>query len=392
MARKTLDNSPRFDRVRSYAIGSLMNGASVVEVPDKFSMKPVKPLYYSGSDLIGSGMKSCRDFLISSSCPFRDGRVVQFYEVEYSDENETPVYKNIYSGTPLPQPALNMTQQSLSDGFQSKDGHIINNIIPNNYSSEHEKMLFKTQNEAIAFYQKCLQDERSQFANERIVYTTKIEGQKDEILELNLRINNLLHSGSEQGQKVLDRNKYLEMFGIDGKEYDQMAVAYPSVLIFGKNEVIGRRECFRGHNIDAALPNLEFPLKTHALEIDTIRVDVDINFDADKQKSLELERYFLQNSVLCSKLNRVDGIIIPLEHCVPQAIEYDGENYTKKVIRNGFKLPAPIQVNMGGNLAIAIDPGSGFKTDATSSNPDPLGANRITVTLIGRSITPRIQS
>ena len=130
MARNTLDNSPRFDRVKSYAIGSLMNGASVVEVPDKFSMKPVKPLYYSGSDLIGSGMKSCRDFLISSSCPFRDGRVVQFYEVEYSDENETPVYKNIYSGTPLPQPALSMTQQSLSDGFNSKEGLLINNMIP----------------------------------------------------------------------------------------------------------------------------------------------------------------------------------------------------------------------------------------------------------------------
>ena len=98
------------------------------------------------------------------------------------------------------------------------------------------------------------------------------------------------------------------------------------------------------------------------------------------------------NSVVRTHLNRVDGIAIPLEHCVPYAIEYDGEKYTKKLIRNGFKLPAPIQVNMGGDLKVTIEPGGGFKTDATASNVDPLGPNRITTTLIGTSIIPRIQS
>ena len=38
---------------------------------------------------------------------------------------------------------------------------MINNIIPNTQASEYEKMFFKTQSEAIAYYQKCLQEERN---------------------------------------------------------------------------------------------------------------------------------------------------------------------------------------------------------------------------------------
>jgi len=201
-----------------------------------------------------------------------------------------------------------------------------------------------------------------------------------------------LGSGTEQGHKVLDRNKYLEMYGIDGKEFDVTAIALPSVVVFSKGEAIARREFFRHRNPVPALPNLEFPLKTQAMDIATIRVDVDINFANTKQASLEKEYYFLKNSVLKTTLNRVEGISIPLEHCVPYVIEFDGTNYRKKVVRNGYQLPAAIQVNMGGMLEVAIDPGNGFATDAEKINPDPAGENTIRVTLMGRTITARIQS
>jgi len=201
-----------------------------------------------------------------------------------------------------------------------------------------------------------------------------------------------LGGGTEQGQKVLDRNKYLEMYGIDGKEFDVTAIALPSVITIGKGEAIARREFFKHRNSVPALPNLEFPLKTQAMEIAIIRVDVDINFANSKQASLEKEYYFLKNSVLKTTLNRVEGIAIPLEHCVPYVIEFDGTNYRKKVVRNGYNLPAAIQVNMGGMLEVAIDPGNGFSTDSEASNSDPAGSNTIRVTLMGRSITARIQS
>jgi hypothetical protein len=47
---------------------------------------------------------------------------------------------------------------------------------------------------------------------------------------------------------------------------------------------------------------------------------------------------------------------------------------------------------MGGMLEVAIDPGNGFTTDATKGNTDPAGDNTIRVTLMGRTITARIQS
>ena len=201
-----------------------------------------------------------------------------------------------------------------------------------------------------------------------------------------------LGSGTEQGQKVYDRNKSLEMYGIDGKEFEVTAVASPSVIVFGKGEAIPRRDFFKHRNPVPSLPNLEFPLKTQAMEIMIIRVDVDINFAESKQKSLEKEYYFLKNSVLKTTLNRVEGISIPLEHCVPYVIEFDGTNYRKRVVRDGYKLPAPIIVNMSGMLEVAIDPGNGFSTDKDTGNSDPAGDNTIRVSLMGRTISARIQS
>jgi hypothetical protein len=102
MLRKIQDTSPRFERHKSYAIGVLQGNSIPTDVPERFATSPVKPLYLSGTDLIGNGMKTCRDFLVSKNCHFRIGSAVHFYEVEYKD-SDAPAYKNIFIGSPLAQ-------------------------------------------------------------------------------------------------------------------------------------------------------------------------------------------------------------------------------------------------------------------------------------------------
>jgi hypothetical protein len=200
--RRIQDNSPRFDRNKSYAIGVLQANAGPNDVPERFATSPIKPLYLSGTDLIGNGMRSCRDFLVSKNCHFKVGSAVHFYEVEYSDNNE-PSYKNIFIGSPLPQ----AVEQGLNDKTEQP---VINNIIPSYHTSESEKMLFRTQSEAIAYYQKCLQDERKQFAAERNLYVIKQQEQRDKRLELNLLINRLQSQNEALQIKYEEANKYAE--------------------------------------------------------------------------------------------------------------------------------------------------------------------------------------
>jgi len=181
MKRKITDTSPKFEKHKSYAIGVLQGNSTPTDVPERFATSPVKPLYLSGTDLVGAGMRTCRDFLLSKNCHFRIGSAVHFYKVEYKNNNEAPIYKNIFIGSPLSQSTA--TVESLGDTV--KEGlPVINNIIPNNQASEYEKMFFKTQSEAISYYQKCLQDERN-------ILTLKMQEKNDEILKLNLEINTL---------------------------------------------------------------------------------------------------------------------------------------------------------------------------------------------------------
>ena len=208
MTKKIKDNSPRFDRHKYYAIGTLQGNATPADVPERFSNSPVKPLYLSGTDLVGAGMKSCRDFLVSKNCHFRVGSAVHFYEIEYQENNEPPVYKNIFIGSPLPQSTA-LSEQGLSE--KTADGlPVINNIIPNYHTTEYEKLFFKTQSEAIAYYQKCLQDERKQFADERNILTEKLQEKNDEILSLNLQINTLKSENEGLKIKYEEANKYAD--------------------------------------------------------------------------------------------------------------------------------------------------------------------------------------
>ena len=213
MAKKTHDTSPRFDRHKSYAIGTLQGNAGVSDVPDRFATSPVKPLYLTGMDLIGAGMRSCRDFLISKNCHFRVGSAVHFYEIEYQHNNEPHIYKNIFIGSPLPQSSvldLPVSEASNLNDRLVKEGHTINNIIPSYGSNEYEKLFFKGQSDSIAYYQKCLQEERKQFVDERNIYTLKQQELNDRILDLNLHINNLKSENESLRIKYEEASKFAD--------------------------------------------------------------------------------------------------------------------------------------------------------------------------------------
>jgi cell wall assembly regulator SMI1 len=203
--KKLKDNSPRFDNEKDYAIGVLKCNAKLDEVPENFSTNP-RHLHYSGSYLSSLGINSCNDFLMSSSCYFQPNSTVQFYEVQRRDDSE-PYYKNIYAGSPMVQ--AQPQQQSLSD---NKGNAIpsITNIIPTANASEQDKLLYKTQTEQIAYFQKCLQEERKQFNDERTIYTSKQQELNDKILELNLRINTLEAENQLWKMKYEEAQKYME--------------------------------------------------------------------------------------------------------------------------------------------------------------------------------------
>jgi hypothetical protein len=99
--KKIIDNSPKFDKGRYYAIGTLKQHRGTTDVPEGFGDSP-KALHIAGSDLVNAGMHSCRDFLVSSNCHFKLGSAVHFYDVEYRRDGE-PLYTNIFIGSPLVQ-------------------------------------------------------------------------------------------------------------------------------------------------------------------------------------------------------------------------------------------------------------------------------------------------
>lgn len=211
MPRKVIDTSIKFDKNKHYCIAKLQNGKEYNEVPEGFSNKP-KPLYFSGTDLINGGIKSCRDFLVQRKVYFEVGSPVSFYEIDSAEGS--PSYNYLFTGTmmqPPPEPQIQTQLQPmfLSDG---KDlNHTINNIIPNAPTSEYEKMFFKNQTEQIAYYQKCLQDERKQFDIERVNFGKKIDELNDKILNLNIEKNSLeaentaLKIKYEEASKFADR-------------------------------------------------------------------------------------------------------------------------------------------------------------------------------------------
>jgi hypothetical protein len=152
-------------------------------------------------------------------------------------------------------------------------------------------------------------------------------------LELNLEI-------TEKGTSAKLTKDKLEAYGIAGKEYEALPVAEVSTVSIPKNTVLQPMNFFGEKNAKSAIRSVEFPNKTKAFNIKCICVDMDMNLGADEQETLKILRYFLKNSVLKTKLNRADHLSIPLDQCVPFGIEYDGEQYKTRLVRNGFSIKA----------------------------------------------------
>jgi hypothetical protein len=191
---------------------------------------------------------------------------------------------------------------------------------------------------------------------------------------------------------LLEKKQKLETFGTDDGAFERIPVVATSVVYFDKGETISRKDFFREKNRENALPNTEFPLKTVGMEITSISVEAGLNFANDTQDSLKREFHFLKNSVLRTMIRKTAGMIIPLIHCVPYAIEYDGTHYTKKMVRTGYHLPASIKLGCIDEFDVSIDPASGYKTDEEVSNVDPKGANAIRIGLHGTTTRMRYNS
>ena len=71
-------------------------------------------------------------------------------------------------------------------------------------------MFFRSQDEAIKYYQKCLQEERKDFNNERNNFTLKIAEHNDAILKLHLDINILKSDNEGLKIKYDEANKYAD--------------------------------------------------------------------------------------------------------------------------------------------------------------------------------------
>jgi hypothetical protein len=186
---KIKDTTIRFDKNKHYEIGVLQANSSPSDVPERFSQSPRK-LSRSGADLIGLGLKSCRDYLSSDGCNsyFKPNSTICFFEVEYG--NGDPIYKHIYSGTPIPP----LLEKGLSDeGNQSMSpSSMLFPRIPDDPSRDaSNKLLYQTQSEQISYYRKTLDDLNREFKREQSEHLQKIQDLQSQILDLNITINKL---------------------------------------------------------------------------------------------------------------------------------------------------------------------------------------------------------
>jgi hypothetical protein len=205
------------------------------------------------------------------------------------------------------------------------------------------------------------------------------------------RLNDVLGINIEptaEGERQRITKDKLEAYGIAGKEYDAVPVAEVSVVKVAKATQLASMEFFREHNAKSAIRGVEFPNKSKAFMIDCIAVDVDVNLGANDQANLKALQFFLKNSLLKTKLNRADHLSIPLSECVPFAIEFDGENYTKRIVRNGFMIEGDgVKIPMNGEFEALIIPAQGYTTHATVVNPAETGSeNEFRIILKGYSI------
>ena len=189
-----------------------------------------------------------------------------------------------------------------------------------------------------------------------------------------------------EGQSVKATRELLEQYGIKGKQFDALPVVITSSVVLEPDTVVQPIEFFIGDNKLNANRNVSFPAKTMAFNIQYITADVDVNFGENKQETLELMRHFLKDSVIKTKLMRGDHLSIPLIDAVNCVIEHDGEKYTERVVRVGFKINYGIKIPLNGEFEAQLIPAPNFKTHPTAVNPIAGKPNEIRLSMHGYSL------
>lgn len=210
MARKITDSSPKFYGSKFYAIGALQSNSNAGDVPQRFSQSPVKPVHLSGNDLLNAGMRTVNDFLRSANCTFKVGTSVYFYEVVYGGEE--PLYTHLYTGTPLARtlPTTLSDAESLANSGEAGNIHIKNILPLQDYNSEIQKTLNKTNSERITSLEKMLDSKEKEFAKERKDFLDASKLQNDKILELNIEINTLKAEKEAFRIRLEERNELVD--------------------------------------------------------------------------------------------------------------------------------------------------------------------------------------
>ncbi|MDR0927216.1 MAG: hypothetical protein LBO69_05560 [Ignavibacteria bacterium] len=189
-----------------------------------------------------------------------------------------------------------------------------------------------------------------------------------------------------EGERNRITKDKLETYGIVGKDSEILPVVEVSSISIPKNTPITTVEFFQERNANTVLRNVEFPNKNKAFNINCIAVELNLNLGENMQETLAMMNFFLENSVLKTKWMRTEQLSIPLKGCVPFVIEFDGEKYTTRIVRDGFVMEEGIKIPMNGEFEATIHPAQGYKTHQSNINPAPNAENEIRLVLMGYSI------
>jgi hypothetical protein len=141
-----------------------------------------------------------------------------------------------------------------------------------------------------------------------------------------------------------------------------------------------------------------FPNKEKAFNIDMIAIDPVINFDlgkttgetptdvVDEQLNLRKLAGYLRNSLFQLRVGGADNLEIPLSELVTFAIEYNGDKWTRRMVRNGYKLNNSLKIGSDTRFTATIISAEGYYTHNETVNPLPEPENQINLKLFGFSL------
>lgn len=183
--KRISDTSYKFKPNVNYTITAVQKNCRATDGAGRWSTSPVKPVTVMGSVLIGYGIKTAQEYLMSSHCQHPAGTLVHFLEVDYSGNDAD--YKEVFSGTklanidPVPANLADPAPAAISPAAQPIQTTV---FAPSQTNDTLAKQYAKSQGEQILALQKQLGELQAES-------TKKIEALQNEKVELNIEINNL---------------------------------------------------------------------------------------------------------------------------------------------------------------------------------------------------------